>query len=141
MPTSVIVAGPRTPIGKFSGAFTSLTARDLGATAIKGALGRAGVPPELVDVVQLGQVIQAGQGQVTARQAAVRAGIPMTVNATTINKACLSSLHAIYLADLMIRADESEVVVAGGMESTTNAPYLLLNAGAGYRISDQQVDD
>ena len=141
MSRSVIVAGSRTPIGRFSGVFTSLSAQDLGGIAIKGALERAGVAPELVDVVLMGQVIQAGQGQVTARQAAVKAGIPMTVNATTINKACLSSLQAIYLADLMIRSGEAEIVVAGGMESMTNTPYLLLNARAGYRIGDQQVDD
>ena len=141
MSRSVIVAGSRTPIGKFSGVFKSLSAQDLGGVAIKGALERAGVAPELVDVVLMGQVIQAGQGQVTARQAAVKAGIPMTVNATTINKACLSSLQAIYLADLKIRAGEAEIVVAGGMESMTNTPYLLLNARAGYRIGDQQVED
>ena len=141
MSRSVIVAGSRTPIGKFSGALASLSAQDLGGVAIKAALARAGVAPELVDVVLMGQVIQAGQGQVTARQAAVKAGIPMTVHATTINKACLSSLQAIYLADLMIRSGEAEIVVAGGMESMTNAPYLLLNARSGYRIGDQQVED
>src|ERR1039458_3526586 len=141
MPRSVIVAGSRTPIGKLSGAFASLSAQDLGGVAIKGALERAGLTPELVDVVLMGQVIQAGQGQVTARQAAVKAGIPMTVNATTLNKACLSSLQAIYLADLMIRAGEAEIVVAGGMESMTNAPYLLLNARAGYRFGDQRAED
>ena len=141
MSRSVIVAGSRTPIGKFSGVFTSLSAQDLGGVAIKAALERAGLAPELVDVVLMGQVIQAGQGQVTARQAAVKAGIPMTVNATTINKACLSSLQAIYLADLMIRTGEAEIVVAGGMESMTNAPYLLLNARSGYRIGVQQVED
>jgi len=141
MSRSVIISGSRTPIGKFSGVFTPLSAQDLGGVAIKGALDRTGVAPELVDLVLMGQVIQAGQGQVTARQAAAKAGIPMTVNATTINKACLSSLQAIYLAHLMIRADEAEIVVAGGMESMTNAPYLLLNARTGYRIGDQQVDD
>jgi acetyl-CoA C-acetyltransferase len=141
MPRSVIVAGSRTPIGKLSGAFASLSAQDLGGVAIKGALARAGITPELVDVVLMGHVIQAGQGQVTARQAAVRAGVPMTVNATSINKACLSGLQTIYLADLMIRAGEAEIVVAGGMESMTNAPYLLPNARAGYRLGDQQLID
>src|ERR1017187_6589942 len=141
MPRSVIVAGSRTPIGKLSGAFASLSAQDLGGVAIKGALVRAGVAPELVDVVLMGHVIQAGQGQVTARQAAVKGGIPMTVNATTINKVCLSGLQTIYLADLMIRADEADIVIAGGMESMTNAPYLLPGARAGYRFGDQKVID
>jgi acetyl-CoA C-acetyltransferase len=141
MSSSVIVAGARTPIGKLAGAFATLSAMDLGGAAIKAALERAGVSPEDVDAVLMGQVIQAGQGQITARQAAVAAGIPMTVHATTINKVCLSGLQAIYLADLMIRAGEAEIVVAGGMESMTNAPYLLPGARAGYRIGDQQVVD
>ncbi len=141
MSRSVIVAGARTPIGKLSGAFGSLSAQDLGGFAIRAALERAGVSPELVDVVLMGQVIQAGQGQITARQAAVKAGVPMTVNATTINKVCLSGLQTIYMADLMIRAGEAEIVVAGGMESMTNAPYLLPGARAGYRIGDQSVVD
>ena len=141
MSKSVIVAGSRTPIGKFSGALAPLSAQDLGGFAIKGALERARLAPELVDVVLMGQVIQAGGGQVTARQAASKAGVPMTVNSTTINKACLSSLQALYMADLLIRAGEAEIVVAGGMESMTNTPYLLLNARSGYRIGDQTVDD
>ncbi len=141
MPQSVIVAGSRTPIGKFSGALSSLSAQELGGFAIKGALERAGMAPEMVDLVLMGQVIQAGGGQVTARQAASKAGIPMTVNSTTINKACLSSLQALHMADLMIRGGEAEIVIAGGMESMTNAPYLLLNARTGYRIGDQRVDD
>ncbi len=141
MSRSVIVAGARTPIGKLSGAFASLSAQDLGGHAIKAALERAGISPELVDVVLMGQVIQAGQGQITARQAAVKGGIPMTVNATTINKVCLSGLQTIYMADLMIRAGEADIVVAGGMESMTNAPYLLPGARAGYRIGDQSVID
>jgi len=141
MVKSVIVAGSRTPIGKFSGVFSPLTAQELGGVAIKGALERAGVSPDLVDLVLMGQVIQAGGGQVTARQAASKAGIPMTVNSTTINKACLSSLQALHLADLKIRCGEAEIVVAGGMESMTNAPYLLMNARTGYRIGDQTVDD
>ncbi len=141
MSRSVIVAGARTPIGKLSGVFASLSAQDLGGVAIKAALERAGVAPELVDAVLMGQVIQAGQGQITARQAAVKGGIPMTVNATTVNKVCLSGLQTIYLADLMIRAGEADIVVAGGMESMTNAPYLLPGARAGYRIGDQSVVD
>jgi acetyl-CoA C-acetyltransferase len=141
MPRSVIIAGSRTPIGKFSGSLSPLSAQELGGIAIKGALERAGVAPEQVDLVLMGQVIQAGQGQVTARQAAAKAGIPLSVNSTTINKACLSSLQAILMADLMIRGGEADIVVAGGMESMTNTPYLLLNARAGYRIGDQTVDD
>ena len=141
MPGSVIIAGARTPIGKMSGAFASLTAMDLGGVAIKAALARAGVAPEEVDYVFMGQVLQAGQGQITARQAAVKAGIPMTVPCTTVNKVCLSGLNTIYLADQMIRAGDADIVVAGGMESMTNAPYLLPNARAGYRMGDQKVVD
>jgi acetyl-CoA C-acetyltransferase len=99
------------------------------------------VDPATVDVVLMGQVLQAGQGQITARQAAVKAGIPMTVNATTINKVCLSGLQTIYLADLMIRAGEADIIIAGGMESMTSAPYLLPGARAGYRLGDQKVVD
>lgn len=141
MSRSVIVAGARTPIGKFSGVLSPVTAQSLGGIAIKGALERAGVAPELVDSVFMGQVIQAGGGQVTARQAASNAGIPMTVDSTTINKACLSSLQAMNIADLLIRGDEAQTVIAGGMESMTNSPYLLMNARGGYRIGDQRVDD
>ncbi|HEY5010882.1 MAG TPA: acetyl-CoA C-acetyltransferase [Acidimicrobiales bacterium] len=141
MSRSVIVAGTRTAIGKLAGAFASLSAQDLGGAAIKGVLDRTGVDPASVDLVLMGQVLQAGQGQITARQAAVKGGIPMTVNATTINKVCLSGLQTIYLADLMIRAGEADVIVAGGMESMTNAPYLLPGARSGYRLGDQKVVD
>ena len=141
MSRSVIVAGTRTAIGKLAGAFASLSAPDLGGAAIKGVLDRTGVDPASVDLVLMGQVLQAGQGQITARQAAVKGGIPMTVNATTINKVCLSGLQTIYLADLMIRAGEADVIIAGGMESMTNAPYLLPGARSGYRIGDQKVVD
>ena len=141
MSRSVIVSGSRTAIGKLSGVFASLSAMNLGGVAIKGALERAGLPGDAVDVVLMGQVIQAGQGQITARQAAVKGGIPMSVNATTINKVCLSGLQTIYLADLMIKAGEADIVIAGGMESMTNAPYLLPGARAGYRIGDQTVVD
>jgi acetyl-CoA C-acetyltransferase len=141
MSRSVIVAGSRTAIGKLSGAFATLSAQDLGGAAIKGVLDKTNLDPSSVDVVLMGQVVQAGQGQITARQAAVKAGIPMTVNATTINKVCLSGLQTIYLADLMIRAGEADVIIAGGMESMTNAPYLLPGARAGYRIGDQKVVD
>jgi acetyl-CoA C-acetyltransferase len=141
MPGSVIVTGARTPIGKLSGAFASMSATDLGGVAIKGALEKAGIRPDQVDYVLMGQVIQAGAGQITARQAASNAGIPMDVPATTINKVCLSGLNSIYLADLMIQAGQADIVVAGGMESMTNAPYLLPGARAGYRIGDQKVVD
>jgi acetyl-CoA C-acetyltransferase len=138
---SVIVAGSRTAIGKLSGAFSSLSAQDLGGAAIASVLAKTGVDPATIDVVLMGQVIQAGQGQITARQAAVKGGVPMTVNATTINKVCLSGLQTIYMADLMIRAGEADIVIAGGMESMTNAPYLLPGARGGYRIGDQKVVD
>src|SRR5947208_4137494 len=141
MPGSVIVAGARTPIGKMSGAFASLSAMDLGGFAIKAALERAGVSPDQVDYVFMGQVLQAGQGQITARQAAVKAGIPMTVPATTINKVCLSGLNSIYLADQLIGSGNADVVVAGGMESMTAAPYLLPGARAGYRMGDNKRVD
>ncbi len=141
MPGSVIIAGARTPIGKLSGALASFTAMDLGGIAIGAALERAGVAPDQVDYVIMGQVLQAGQGQITARQAAVKAGIPMTVPATTINKVCLSGLNALYLADQMVQSGDAEVVVAGGMESMTQAPYLLPEARAGYRFGDKTVVD
>ncbi|MHB8464667.1 MAG: acetyl-CoA C-acetyltransferase [Acidimicrobiales bacterium] len=141
MAGSVIVAGARTPIGKLSGSLAALAASDLGGIAIEAALARAGVQPDQVDYVLMGQVILAGTGQITARQAAAKGGIPMTVPATTVNKVCPSGLHSIYLADLMIQAGEAEVVVAGGMESMTQAPYLLPGARAGYRIGDQKVID
>jgi acetyl-CoA C-acetyltransferase len=141
MPGTVIVAGARTPIGKLSGALASFSAMDLGGFAIKAALERAGVKPEDVDYVFMGQVLQGGQGQITARQAAVKAGIPMTVPSTTINKVCLSGLNAIYLADQLINAGDADIVVAGGMESMTNAPYLLPGARAGYRMGDGTLVD
>jgi len=141
MPGSVIVAGARTPIGKLSGAFAGFSAMDLGGFAIRAALERAGVAPDDVDYVFMGQVLQAGQGQITARQAAVKAGIPMTVPATTINKVCLSGLNSIYLADQLIGSGDADVVVAGGMESMTVAPYLLPGARAGYRMGDNKVVD
>jgi len=138
---SVIVAGARTPIGKLSGALGSFTGMQLGGFAIAAALERAGVAPTDVDVVLMGHVLQAGQGQITARQAALAAGIPMTVHATTINKVCLSGLQTIYLADLLIRSGEAEVVVAGGMESMTHAPHLLEDARSGYRLGDATLVD
>jgi acetyl-CoA C-acetyltransferase len=141
MPGSVVLAGARTPIGKLAGALAGFSAMELGGFAITAALERAGVAPTDVDYVFMGQVLQAGQGQITARQAAVKAGIPMTVPATTINKVCLSGLNALYLADLLIQAGDAEIVVAGGMESMTVAPYLLPGARAGYRAGDQKVVD
>jgi acetyl-CoA C-acetyltransferase len=141
MAGSVIVAGARTPIGKLSGALGGFAATDLGGFAIKAALERAGVSPDQVDYVFMGQVLQAGTGQITARQAAANAGIPMTVPATTVNKVCLSGLNSIFLADLLIQAGAAEIVVAGGMESMTQAPYLLPGAREGYRLGDKSVVD
>jgi len=141
VPRSVIVAGARTPIGKLSGALKDFTAMDLGGIAITAALERAGVSGAQVDYVILGQVLQAGQGQITARQAAVKGGIPMDVPALTINKVCLSGLDAIALADQLIRAGEFDVVVAGGMESMTQAPYLLAKARGGYRYGNAELLD
>jgi len=141
MPNAVVLGGARTPIGKLSGSLASLPATRLGALAISGALARAGVAPEDVDYVFMGHVLQAGAGQITARQAAVGAGIPMTVPATTVNKVCLSGLNTIYLANQLIAAGEAEIVVAGGMESMTNAPYLLPGARAGLRMGDATVVD
>jgi acetyl-CoA C-acetyltransferase len=141
MPGSVIVAGARTPIGKLSGALASFAATDLGGIAIRAALERAGVAPEQVDYVFMGQVLQAGAGQITARQAAVNAGIPLTVPATTVNKVCLSGLNTIHLADQAIQLGEADIVVAGGMESMTRSPYLLPGARAGLRMGDSTVVD
>ncbi len=141
MSGSVIVAGARTPIGKLSGALGGFAATELGGFAIAAALERAGVAPDQVDYVFMGQVILAGAGQITARQAAANAGIPMSIPSSTINKVCLSGLNAIYLADLMINAGEAEIVVAGGMESMTQAPYLLPGARGGYRIGDAKLVD
>jgi acetyl-CoA C-acetyltransferase len=141
MAGSVILAGARTPIGKLAGALAGFSAAELGGFAIKAALERAGLTGEQIDYVFMGQVLQAGAGQIAARQAAVNGGIPMTVPATTINKVCLSGANTIHLADQMIQAGEADIVVAGGMESMTQAPYLLPGARAGYRIGDQKVVD
>ena len=141
MPGSYIVAGARTPIGKMSGALASLSAADLGGVAIAAALERAGVAPDEVDHVVVGQVLMAGQGQVPSRQAAVKAGIPMSVPSVNVNKVCLSGLNAIYLADQMIAAGEADIVVAGGMESMTNAPYLADGARAGFRYGNTELRD
>jgi acetyl-CoA C-acetyltransferase len=141
MAGSVILAGARTPIGKLSGALAGFSAADLGGLAIKEALVRAGLTGEQVDYVFMGHVLGAGAGQITARQAAIAGGVPMTVPATTVNKVCLSGINAIHLADQMIQQGEADIVVAGGMESMSQAPYLLPGARAGYRIGDQKVID
>ena len=141
MSGSYIVAGARTPIGKMSGALASFSAADLGGFAIKAALERAGVSPEEVEHVIMGQVLMAGQGQVPARQAAVKAGIPMSVPSININKVCLSGLNAIYQANQMIMAGEADIVVAGGMESMTNAPYLAPGARGGFRYGNTELAD
>ena len=141
MAGTVIAAGARTPIGKLSGSLASFSAAELGGFAIAEALKRAGITGDQVDMVIMGHVIEAGAGQITARQAAVNGGIPMSVPATTINKVCLSGLNAIFLADLMINAGEADIVVAGGMESMTQAPYLLPGARAGYRLGDNKIID
>jgi acetyl-CoA C-acetyltransferase len=141
MPGSVIVSGARTPIGKLLGALAQFQAVDLGGVAIEAALSRAGIGGEQVDYVIMGQVLQAGAGQITARQAAVKGGIPMTVPSITINKVCLSGLDAIALADQLIAAGEYDVVVAGGMESMTNAPHLLAGARKGYKYGNGTLLD
>src|SRR5947209_15829280 len=140
MATSVIVSGARTPIGKFGGGFKDLPAVRLGAHAIRAALERSAVGKE-VDYVIMGQVLQAGAGQITARQAAIEAGIPQEIPALTINKVCLSGLNAIALADQLIRAGEVEVVVAGGMESMSEAPYLVPKARFGARMGNAEMVD
>lgn len=138
---SVIVGGARTPIGKLLGALASQSAVDLGGAAIKGALERSGVPADRVDYVVMGQVLQAGSGQIPARQAAIAAGIAKDVPALTINKVCLSGLNAIALADQLIRAGVCQVVVAGGMESMTNAPHLLPKSRSGFKYGDVTMID
>jgi acetyl-CoA C-acetyltransferase len=139
--TSVIVSGARTPMGRLLGNLKNVPATALGGSAIEAALERSGVAPGQVQYVIMGQVLQAGAGQITARQAAVAAGIPMTVPALTVNKVCLSGLDAIALADQLIRAGEFDIVVAGGMESMTNAPHLLLNHREGSKFGDVLVRD
>jgi acetyl-CoA C-acetyltransferase len=139
--TSVIVAGARTPMGRLLGSLKDFSGADLGGVAIKGALERAGVSGDQVDYVIMGQVLTAGAGQIPARQAAARAGIPMTVPALTINKVCLSGIDAIALADQLIRAGEFDVVVAGGQESMTNAPHLLAKSREGFKYGDVTMRD
>ncbi|GGK59679.1 acetyl-CoA C-acetyltransferase [Ornithinimicrobium pekingense] len=139
--TSVLVAGARTPMGRLLGSLSGFSAADLGGFAIKGALDKAGVSGDQVDYVIMGQVLTAGAGQIPARQAAVKAGIPMNVPALTINKVCLSGINAIALADQLVRAGEAEIVVAGGQESMSNAPHLLEKSRSGYKYGDVTVRD
>ena len=141
MSSSVIVAGARTPIGKFGSALKGLSAADLGGIAIREALARSGVAQDAVEYVIMGHVIQAGAGQITARQAAIAAGLPREVPAITVNKVCLSGMSSIAMADQMIRAGEIEVAVAGGMESMTNAPYLLPKGRDGSRLGHAELVD
>jgi len=141
MPGSVIVGGARTPIGKLAGSLKDFSAMDLGGFAIKAALEKAGVTGDQVDYVIMGHVIQAGAGQNTARQAAVKGGIPMSVPSLTVNKVCLSGLNAIAMADQLIGYGEFDIVVAGGMESMTQGPYLLPKARGGYRYGDGEIVD
>lgn len=139
--TSVIVAGARTPMGRLLGSLKSFSGADLGGFAIKAALDRAGISGDQVQYVIMGQVLQAGTGQIPARQAAVKAGIPMSVPALTVNKVCLSGLDAIALADQLIRAGEFDIVVAGGQESMTNAPHLLPKSREGYKYGAIEMLD
>ena len=141
MSGSFIVAGARTPIGKMSGALAPFTAADLGGFAIKAALERAGVRPDEVEHVLMGQVLMAGQGQVPSRQAAAKAGIPMSTPSVNINKVCLSGLNTIYLADQMIQSGDADIVIAGGMESMTAAPYLAMGARGGFRYGNTELAD
>jgi acetyl-CoA C-acetyltransferase len=139
--SSVIVAGARTPMGRLLGSLKDLSGSDLGAIAIRGALAKAGVGPELVEYVIMGQVLTAGAGQIPARQAAVAAGIPMRVPALTINKVCLSGIAAIASADQLIRAGEFDVVVAGGQESMSRAPHMLTRSREGFKYGDTTMRD
>jgi acetyl-CoA C-acetyltransferase len=141
MTRSVIVAGARTPIGRFQGAFASVPAVELGAHAIRAAVERARIAPEQVEYAIVGHVLQAGAGQITSLQASIGAGLPKDVPAITINKVCLSGMSSIAIADQMIRAGELSVAVAGGMESMTNAPYVVPRARAGSRLGDVELID
>ncbi|MDQ3732653.1 MAG: acetyl-CoA C-acetyltransferase [Actinomycetota bacterium] len=141
MSGSVIVGGARTPMGRLLGSLKGFSGADLGGVAIRGALDRAGISGDQVQYVIMGQVLQAGAGQITARQAAIKAGIPMTIPSLTVNKVCLSGLDAIALADQLIRAGEFEIVVAGGMESMTNAPHILPKSREGTKFGDASLVD
>jgi len=141
MGNPVIIGGARTGIGRLLGSLAGLSAAELGGFAIKGALDRAGITPDQVEYVIMGHVLQAGTGQITSRQAAVKAGIPMTIPATTVNKVCLSGLDAIAQAADLIRLGEYDIIVAGGMESMTNAPHILKNSRKGYKFGAVEMAD
>src|SRR5205823_8093825 len=141
MPNTVILSAARTPIGKLGGGLKTLDATDLGATAIAAALERADVKPDQVQHVVMGQVLQAGQGQIPSRQAQIKAGIPKEVSSETINKVCASGIRAAGILDAAIRAGDVEIAVAGGMESMSNAPYMLKDARFGYRMGDGKAID
>src|SRR5215471_263863 len=141
MPKTVILSAARTPIGKLGGGLSSLDATELGGTAIKAALDRAEIAPDQVEHVVMGQVIQAGQGQIPSRQAQIKAGIPKEVSSETINKVCASGLRASVILDQAIRAGDVQVGVGGGMESMSKAPYLLRQARFGYRMGDAKMLD
>jgi len=141
MPSTVILGTARTPFGKMGGALSSLPATDLGGHVIEAALERSGVAPDQVDQVVFGQVLQAGQGQIPSRQAQIKGGLPKEIPSETINKVCASGMRSIGIADLSIRAGETEVAVTGGMESMSQAPYLLPGARAGFRMGDVTAVD
>src|SRR5690349_4468018 len=141
MPQTVILGAARTPFGKLGGALAALDATDLGGQAIAGALDRANVEPEQVEKVVMGQVLQAGQGQIPSRQAQIKGGIPKDVPSETINKVCASGIRAVALIDNSVRAGDTETAVAGGMESMSSAPYLLPDARFGYRMGDAKALD
>src|SRR5436190_18528686 len=141
MPSTVILSAARTPIGKLGGGLASVDATELGGTAMKAALDRAEVAPDQVQHVVMGQVLQAGQGQIPSRQAQIKAGIPKEVPSETINKVCASGIRAAGLLDTAIRAGDLEIGVGGGMESMSNAPYLLKQARFGFRMGDAKALD
>ena len=141
MSSSVLVSGARTPIGRLLGGLKGFSAAELGGFAIKSALERAGISPDQVEFVVMGQVLQAGAGQIPARQAAVAAGVPMSVPALTVNNVCLSGINAIVVADQMIRCGDADIVVAGGMESMTNAPHYLPGSREGFKYGDVSLVD
>src|SRR5213594_4510920 len=141
MSRSVIVSAVRTPFGKLGGSLAGKAGTELGTVAVRAALGRAGVENDEVEYVIMGQVLQGGAGQAPARQASIGAGLPIEMPSDTINKVCASSIRAVEIADQMIRAGDVDVVVAGGMESMTNAPYVLKKARFGYRLGDGTLID
>jgi len=141
MPETVILGAARTPFGKLGGALASFDATDLGGKAIAGALERAAVEPEQVEKVIMGQVLQAGQGQIPSRQAQIKGGIPKEVPSETVNKVCASGIRSVAILDQAVRAGDVEIAVAGGMESMSSAPYLLPGARFGYRMGDAKALD